>query len=148
MLRSSLNYLFCVQSVHSNLLRSTKMFTIARCLLSIMWFMLWLLLLVSSKKFINSWSLLSTGLLSPGSTVQLSTYFQVNMIFFDFSDKHYISIVKWKIFLISYVINDTKNFSFYGNSLLKKHDVWLLSSENKIGVQNFETKYRTLENSS
>lgn len=37
---------------------------------------------------------------------------------------------------------------FYGNSLLQEHDVWFLSSENKIGVQNFETKYRTLENSS
>ena len=36
---------------------------------------------------------------------------------------------------------------FYANSLLQEHDVWFLSSENKIGVQNFETTYRTLENS-
>ena len=40
------------------------MFTIARSLLSIMWFMLWLLILESSKKFTNYWSLLL-----PGSTV-------------------------------------------------------------------------------
>ena len=52
-----------------NFLRGAKMFTIARCLLSIMWFMLWLLILVSIKNFINSWSLLSIGLLSPGLTV-------------------------------------------------------------------------------
>ena len=34
-----------------NFLGSTKKFTIARCLLSIMWFMLWFVNLVSGKKF-------------------------------------------------------------------------------------------------
>ena len=103
-----------------NFFRSKKMFIIARCLLSIMWFMLWLLILVSSKKCTNARSLLSTSLifsfdcteyLAWGLTLQFSLKFVQLLLLTKFSNHSINNMIDSKHLTIVNIFAPLKKFT-------------------------------------